>query len=65
MTDFDYDTHPSTWTQEQWEQLLDVMDGDEPASAKASDHVRVRHVNRDPDAGKKATRRGARSLRKR
>lgn len=35
-----------------------------PVSAKASDNVRMKHVNRDPDSGKFTSKRGRRSLRK-
>lgn len=35
-----------------------------PVSAKASDNVRLRHINRDPDRGKRDSKRGTRSLRR-
>ena len=35
-----------------------------PVSAKASDNVRLRHINRDPDRGKRETKRGTRALRR-
>lgn len=35
-----------------------------PVSGKAADNVRLRHINRDADKGKRSTRRGSRSLRR-
>lgn len=35
-----------------------------PVSAKASDNVRLRHINRNPDRGKRETKRGNRALRR-
>jgi len=35
-----------------------------PVTAQASDNIRVKHTNRNSDAGKRTTKRGARSLRR-